>query len=110
MKVRPLTGQVLIEILPLDTRTAGGIELPQRSLSPEEVQERHANPEKPKGIFARVIRVGAWPKIKCGLALLPEFRSGQTVIVSAFRGQDMTENGRKLKILSQSDVLAVVSP
>lgn len=110
MKVRPLTGQVLIEILPHDKVSPGGIEIPQRSLSPEEVQDRHLNPEKPKPWFGVVRAIGKWPPLKCGKLLLPEYGLNAKVVIRHNAGtpfQDGTE--RKLRMVKQGDVLAVLS-
>lgn len=109
-KVKPLTGQVLIEILPAEKKTPGGIELPQRSLSAEEVQETHQNPEKPKALTGIVRACGPWPKLKCGLTLMPEFGINSKVVISPNSGQLLQwETARRLKLISQSQVLAVLT-
>lgn len=108
MKVRPLSGQVLVEILPHDKVSPGGIEIPQRSLSPEEIQDTHLNPEKPKPWFGMVRSIGKWPKLKGGLTLMPEFGVNAKVIIRHNAGtpfQDGTH--RRLRMVSQSDVLAI---
>lgn len=108
-KVQPLTGQVLIEVLPEDAKSPGGIDLPNRGLSAEEVQERHQNPEKPPGAYGIVRAIGPWPKLKCGLALMPEYGMGAKVFFNPLRGIAMQwDTTRKLRMIMQEDVLAVV--
>lgn len=109
MKIVPLTGQVLIEVLPLETRTAGGIELPSRSRSPEEIQETHLDPVKPGALTGIVRGVGAWPKLRCGLALMPEYGLGAKVLIRPEIGTPMEmDSKRRLRMVRQEDILAVV--
>lgn len=107
--VRPLAGQVLIELLSTETKSSGGIELPNRTLSPEEVSERHASPEKPPGLIGIVKAVGEWPTIKNGMRLMPEFGLNSRVVISPNAGQSLQfDSSRRLKLVSQSQVLAVL--
>lgn len=109
-RVKPLAGQVLIELLPADTHSAGGIELPNRTLSPEEVQERHTNPEKPRAIIGVVKAIGDWPKLKNGMCLLPDYGINARVAIRPEVGTAMQwDKTRKLRMVKQSDVLAVVT-
>lgn len=110
MRVRPLTGQALIELLPHDQFSDGGIEIPKRSLSPEEIQDRHLNPDKPKPWYGVVRSIGKWPALKCGKLLLPEYGVGMRVVIKHNAGvpfQDGTH--RKLRMVHQGDVLAVLT-
>lgn len=108
-KVKPLTGQVLIELLPTESHSAGGIALPNRTLSPEEVQERHSDPEKPAGLIGIVRECGPWPKLKCGLTLMPEFGIGAKVVIPPLVGTALSwDTSRRLKMIRQSDVLAIL--
>lgn len=110
-KLKPLTGQVLVEVLPPDTVSPSGIHLPQNvPVSADIVQESHSDPEKPAKNNLGIVRsIGAWPKLPCGLALLPEFRVGQRVYFNPFRGKSLRSNGRMMRLIRQEDVLAVVS-
>jgi co-chaperonin GroES (HSP10) len=108
--IRPLTGQVLLRVLPKDTQSAGGIEFPQRSITPEEQQELNHHPEPPPPELCYVEAIGPWPKIKCGLALPPPFPAGATVLVRPASGTHLARNiGERLKLVHVRDVLAVVS-
>lgn len=111
MKVKPLTGQVLIEVETPPTFTTGGVALPgEVSLSPEFVQEQHANPEKPAKNHIGIVRaVGAWPKTRKGLLRMPEYGVGARVVFNPFRGTPMQqEPGQRLRMVRQEDVMAVL--
>jgi co-chaperonin GroES (HSP10) len=109
-KLKPLAGQVLIEVLQAPTQTAGGIAIPSRHKSPEEVQESHLDPVKPGAITGIVRACGAWPKLPCGLTLMPDFGIGARVLLRPEVGVDLRWSvGDRLKLVRQKDVLAVVS-
>jgi co-chaperonin GroES (HSP10) len=108
-RIKPLPGQVLVEILPADTRSAGGIELPQHTPSPEENQQAAHRPSAPRGLTGVVKAIGAWPKLSNGMALMPEFGVGARVVIGPHAGLDMSRgNGERLKMVHQSQVLAVL--
>lgn len=110
MRIKPLTGQVLIRILPRDTRSAGGIELPQRHLSPEEVQDTHRDPRPPPPEQGIVEAIGPWPALKNGLRLLPPFQVGARVIVGHHAGQQLSRHiNERLRLVNYEDVLAVMT-
>lgn len=107
-RIKPLTGEVLVELLPHDRLTAGGIEIPERCLSPYEVESRHLNPDKPKPWFGVVREIGAWPKLKCGKLAMPEYGIGSRVILRHNSGTEIRYHERlKLRMVRQEDVLAV---
>ena len=109
MRLRPLTGQVLVEILPAEKLTAGGIEIPQRSRSPEERHEAARRPEPPPPVTGIVKAVGPWPKTKQGLAMLPEFQLGDKVLVGFHAGVQMQRSiGERLRMVRFDQVLAVL--
>ncbi len=110
--IRPLSGQVLIEVLPPNTKTSGGIELPANaSISPEIIQEQARNPIKPTGDNIGIVRaIGAWPKLKNGMLSMPEFGVGSKIVFNTYRGTQLTRGiGDRLKLISQSDILAVLT-
>ena len=62
MRIKPLTGQVLIEVSPPPKESPGGVALPgDVALSAEIVQERSHNPEKPPAMIGTVKAIGGWP-------------------------------------------------
>ena len=109
-RIRPLTGQVLVEVLPTDTHSAGGIEFPQHTQSPEEVQASHRRPEPPPPLTGIVREIGPWPKLKNGMAVLPDFGIGARVIVRHNAGIQMQRNiGERFRMVLVEEVLAVVN-
>jgi co-chaperonin GroES (HSP10) len=109
MKLRPLPGWVLVEILPAAKVSAGGIEIPEHTFSPEERQTAAHHPTPPEPLTGRVVSVGPWPKTKKGLAVLPEFHKGNLVLVGAYSGVEMSKNvGDKFRMVRWDQVIAVL--
>lgn len=107
--IRPLTGQILITLVPREERTASGIELPNVTLSPDEVQFRSRAPEPPPPEIGVVEAIGPWP-IKGGKYDLPPFGIGAKVVVRPGAGQKLSRGiGERLKLVSTDQVLAVLS-
>ena len=98
MNIVPLTGQVLVEILP-NADTIGGIVIPSG------VQVKDASGKLPC-MKARVHRLGRWPQKKNGLCALPEFSPGDVVIVGAYTGQKLKRLDDKFRLVRLADVLA----
>lgn len=110
MRVIPLTGQVLIELDPTEQFTAGGIQIPNHTLSPEEKQQASRDPIKPAAITGRVVEIGQWPKLRNGLAVMPEFSRGARVAIRPGAGVAMQwETSGRLKMVRVSDVMAVLT-
>jgi co-chaperonin GroES (HSP10) len=110
MKIKPLPGQALIEVLPADKRSAGGIEFPEHTLSPEEHQEAAHHPTMPPPITGIVREIGPWPKLKNGMAVMPEFGKGAKVIIGHNAGLQLERGvGQRLRMVHQREVLAVLT-
>lgn len=108
--IRPLSGQVLIRVLPPETRSSGGIEIPQRRKSPEEVQQDNHHPEPPPPQIGVVEAIGPWPRLKNGMAVLPPFPPGAKVLVREGSGAKLNRGiGERLKLIRTDDVLAVLN-
>lgn len=110
-KIRPLTGQVLIEVLPTDNKTPGGIDLPEVvRVSPDVVQEQSHDPQKPVPPNIGIVRaIGPWPKLPNGMTLLPEFGVGARVAFNPYRGDQLRYETKPLRLVRLDDVLAVLS-
>lgn len=103
MEIRPLTGQVLIRLLPQDTFTDGGLVLPD--VAKESPQGKKRQPRK-----GLVIAVGKWRKTKQGFSILPEIHAGQRVLVSEYLGTKLTRHiGEHLRLCRIDDVLAILT-
>jgi co-chaperonin GroES (HSP10) len=110
MNIRPLTGQVLIEILPKETSSAGGIVFPEHTTSPEEHQQAARNPVKPPPLHGIVRAIGNWPKLRNGMANMPEFGIGARVIVGPHAGLSMHRGiGERFRMVLIEEVLAVLT-
>jgi len=113
MRIIPLTGQVLVELDPPAKFADLGkiLMLPQRTPSPEENQQAARRPEMPLGVTGIVREIGAWPKLRNGMALMPEFGRGAKVVIGANAGQQMLRGiGEKFRMVHIGEVLAVVTP
>jgi chaperonin GroES len=102
MNLRPLTGQVLVEILPENSVTAGGLFIPDTAKVKDDMG-------KLPPLKARVIRLGRWPQKKNGLCALPEFSPGDTVLVSQYSGEKVKSLGQMFRLVGLDDVLAKLS-
>lgn len=109
MRIKPLPGQVLVQV-ETPTESSGGVALPgDIHLSAEIIQDQAKDPQKPsKDNTGYVVAIGAWPKTSKGLIKMPEFGIGARVVFNPFRGLAMVSRGRRLKILSQDDVMGVL--
>lgn len=111
MRIRPLQGQVLIEVTPPPRQSAGGIALPgDLSLPPAVVEQQSHHPEKPARNNVGVVKaIGAWPKTRKGLLRMPEYGVGAKVLFNPWRGTQMERGvSERLRLLRQEDVLAVL--
>jgi co-chaperonin GroES (HSP10) len=96
LRVRPLTGQVLVELLPPPRQTDSGLFIPE---------SKH-----PKQEQAIVKKIGPWRKNKSGMAVLPEFGIGARVIIAAESGTKARgEIGQMLKLVRVEHVRAVLT-
>ena len=93
MKIKPLGDRILVEILESEEKTKGGIILPDT-----------AKEEKSEG---KVVAVGAGKVLESGKLQAPEVKKGDRVLFGKWGGDDISIDGKKHKILRESDVLAV---
>jgi len=94
MKIKPLSDRVLVEILEAEEKTKGGIILPDT-----------AKEEKTEG---KVISVGPGKTLDSGKVQEPQVKKGDRVIFGKYAGDEILVEGKKHKILSENDILAVV--
>lgn len=101
--IRPLTGQVLIEVLPPDDKTHGGLFLPD--IAHDRIQGEKAKPCK-----GRVVAIGPWRKTKTGFAILPDFWIGALVVFTPYAGVKVGKHlGERHQLVRIDDVLAVLA-
>jgi chaperonin GroES len=94
VKLTPLADKVIVKRLEAETKTKGGIVLPDTAK------------EKPKR--GKVVAVGEGKRLDSGELVKPSVKVGDEVIFSSFAGSEITVAGEELLIMSQDDVLAIV--
>lgn len=110
MKLRPLAGQSLIEILPPSKLSDGGIAIPDYEMTPEDHQKAARTPKPPPPHTGIVRAIGSWPKNKRGMAVMPEFGIGSKVILRHNAGLPMDYGATgKFRMILNEEVLAVLS-
>ena len=94
MKVQPLGDRILIEAVEETEQVKDGIVIPDSAK------------EKPQE--AKVIALGTGKTDDNGKKVPFEVKVGDRVLTSKYGGTDVKLNGNEFKILSSSDVLAVI--
>ncbi len=94
MKIRPLADKVLVERLEAETKTAGGIVLPDTAK------------EKPQR--GKVISVGEGKTLEDGTVQKPEVKKGDIVLFTSYAGSEIKIDGKEYLIMSESDIMAVI--
>jgi chaperonin GroES len=94
LKVRPLDDRVVVEPLEADEKTAGGILLPDTA--------------KQKPQRGRVLAVGPGKLRDSGERSALAVAKGDEVLFGRYGGNDIEIDGRQIKILRETDILAKV--
>ena len=94
LKVRPLDDRVVVEPLEAEEKSAGGILLPD------------AAKQKPQR--GRVLAVGPGKLSDKGERSALSVAKGDEVIYGRYSGNDVELEGREVKIMRESDILAKV--
>jgi chaperonin GroES len=95
MKVVPLDDKVVIKRLASEEMTTGGIVLPD------------AAREKPQQ--GRVLSVGDGRLLSSGSRVPHQVSEGDRVLFQRWAGSEVVINGQELLILSEDDILAIVT-
>ena len=94
LKIRPLDDRVVVEPLEADEKTAGGILLPDTA--------------KQKPQRGRVLAVGPGKMRDDGERTAVAVARGDEVLFGRYGGSDIEVDGREIKILRETDILAKV--
>lgn len=94
MKLKPLGNRLVIEPIEQEEVTAGGIVLPETAK------------EKPQK--GKVISIGPGERDEDGKRIPLDVAEGDTVLFAKYAGTEIKIDGKKLLILKESDVLAIV--
>ena len=94
MKIRPLADKVLVERLEAQSKTAGGIVLPDTAK------------EKPQR--GKIISVGEGKVLDDGTRREVQVKKGDTVLFTSYAGTEIKIDGKEFLIMDESDIMAVI--
>jgi len=94
LKLKPLGGRVIVEPIEQEDITAGGIILPETAK------------EKPQE--GKILAAGPGERDDEGKRIPMEVKVGDRVLYAKYSGTEVKVDGRKLLILKENDILAVV--
>jgi chaperonin GroES len=96
INLKPLGDRVVVEPIEQDEMTASGLVLPETAK------------EKPqKGV---VVAAGPGARDEDGKRISLDVSVGETVLFAKYAGTEFKVDGKKLLILKESDLLAIVAP
>ena len=90
MTIRPLADRVLIEPAPAETKTIGGIIIPDTA--------------KEKPLQGTIVAVGQGTKDEEMI-----LKEGDTVLYGKYAGTELEFEGKKYLVMRQSDVVAILA-
>lgn len=94
MKIRPLHDRILVKRIDEETKTAGGLFIPDSA--------------KEKPVQARVIAVGAGKRDKEGKLIALDVKEGDRVLFSKYSGSEVKIDGEEHLIMREDDLLAIL--
>ena len=94
MKIKPLADRILVEALEAETKTAGGIIIPDNAK------------EKPQE--GKIVAAGPGRISDSGDLVKLEVKKGDKVLYGKYSGTEVTVEGKEYLIMKESDVLAVI--
>jgi chaperonin GroES len=94
MKIRPLHDRVLIKRLDEESKTSGGLYIPDTA--------------KEKPIQGKVIAVGAGKRDKDGKLQALEVKAGDKILFSKYSGTEVKLDGEEHLIMREEDLLAIL--
>ena len=94
LKLKPLGGRVIVEPVEQEDITAGGIILPETAK------------EKPQE--GKILAAGPGERDEDGKRIAMDVKVGDRVLYAKYSGTEVKVDGKKLLILRESDILAIV--
>ena len=94
MSLRPLHDRVLVKPLEADTKTAGGIIIPDTAQ------------EKPQE--GKVVAVGAGKRGDDGSILPMDVKKGDRILYGKWSGTEVKIDGKDMMIMSESDIMGII--
>ena len=95
MKFKPLHDRVLVKRVEQDTKTAGGI------IIPDSVQE--------KPMEGKVIAAGSGARNEDGKVTPLDVKAGDKILFGKWSGSEVTIDGDELIIMKESDILGIIT-
>ena len=95
MKFKPLHDRVLVKRVEQDTKTAGGI------IIPDTVQE--------KPMEGKVIAAGSGMKAEDGKVTPLDVKAGDKILFGKWSGTEVTIDGDELIIMKESDIMGIIT-
>ena len=94
MKFRPLHDRVVVRRVEEDTKTAGGIIIPDTA--------------KEKPSQGKIVAVGPGARDEAGKLVALEVKAGDLVLFGKWSGTEVKINGEDLLIMKESDILGIL--
>jgi chaperonin GroES len=94
MKFRPLHDRVLVKPLEAETKTAGGIIIPDTA--------------KEKPMEGKVVAVGAGARGEDGKLVPMDVKKGDRVLYGKWSGTEVKVDGDDMLIIKESDIMGIV--
>lgn len=94
MKFRPLHDRVLVRRVEEDTKTSGGI------IIPDSAQEKPSEGE--------VIAIGAGAKNEDGKVTPLDVKKGDKILFGKWSGTEIKVDGEELLIMKESDIMGII--
>ncbi len=94
MKIRPLHDRILVKRLDEESKTAGGLFIPDTA--------------KEKPVRGEVVAVGAGKRDKDGKVIALDVKAGDKVLFSKYGGTEVKIDGQEHLIMREDDLLAVI--
>jgi len=94
MKIRPLADKVLVERIEAESKTAGGIVLPDTAK------------EKPQR--GKIVSVGEGKVLDDGTRRAMQLKKGDQVLFTSYAGTEIKVDGKEYMIMDESDIMAVI--
>ncbi|NDF12471.1 MAG: co-chaperone GroES [Proteobacteria bacterium] len=94
MQIRPLHDRVLVKRIEEETKTSGGIIIPDTA--------------KEKPTRGEIIAVGSGARDENGKLIPLDVKAGDIVLFAKWGGTEVKVDGQELIIMKESDILAIV--
>ena len=94
MKIRPLHDRVIVKRLESETKTAGGIVIPDSAA------------EKP--VQGKIVAVGKGKILEDGTVRPLDVKVGDKILFGKYSGTEVKVDGEELVVMREEDVMAVI--